>query len=48
MSVAARREAAKAAAEEKARQAEARAAAVSRERTEVVLHDIDEACEENN
>lgn len=44
MSVAARREATKKAADQKVAEAEAHAAAVSRERTEVVLHDIDEAC----
>lgn len=44
MSLAARREAAKAAAEEKARQAEAHAAEISREHTDLILRLLDELC----
>lgn len=46
MSIAARREATKEAAAAKVTEAEARAAAVAKERTAAVLHDIDDLCGE--
>ena len=46
MSLAARREAAKEAAAAKVTEAEAHAAAVAKERTAAVLHDIDDLCGE--